>query len=397
MPCAVSIIVPAYNQEHYLEYALDSVAAQSMPDWECVVIDDGSTDGTAALASRYVARDDRFRLVRQSNQGLAGARNAGIAAAEGEYLVFLDSDDGLHPEMLETLTGWLAQRPGVSGVVCGVRLIDEQGVAFESTAKVEARNVWVEMLWALFRESPMEVFSLANLFSPVCGCWRRSAILKAGGFDKAATGLEDFDMWLRVLDGSGPWGRIPASLSDYRRSAGSMSGNRNLMSHGWGVAVGKFFTKRENEGWDAGRIRHWRQLCLAVRDRVFPTEVPDSAVDKPRLDEALRGCGFDAATQERFRLALMAHLILAGAPGCSIRPLGASSQDLALTEVVGAFTGWKQGRRLAAVSGLIRAAIHSPWFVAGPVMNSYRKKVFYPLTDTFRAITAPAPTAPAVP
>lgn len=96
----VSIVVPAYNAERYLPACLDSLLGQSYRDFEVVAVDDGSTDGTGALLSLYAVRDPRVRVVTQGNQGLGAARNAGMAAARGDVLMFVDSDDLLVPQAL---------------------------------------------------------------------------------------------------------------------------------------------------------------------------------------------------------------------------------------------------------------------------------------------------------
>src|SRR5690349_8686628 len=89
----LSVVVPVYNVERYLDECLASLAAQQVADFEAILIDDGSTDGSAAIAQAYADRDPRFRLISQPNAGLGAARNAGIALAQGEFLAFLDSDD----------------------------------------------------------------------------------------------------------------------------------------------------------------------------------------------------------------------------------------------------------------------------------------------------------------
>jgi CDP-glycerol glycerophosphotransferase len=99
----VSVIVPVYNTEAYLRACLDSVAAQTVEDLEVIVVDDGSTDGSAAIASEFAARDPRFRLVTQPNGGLGNARNNGADVATGEFLAFVDSDDVLPRNAYELL------------------------------------------------------------------------------------------------------------------------------------------------------------------------------------------------------------------------------------------------------------------------------------------------------
>ncbi|MGE7432436.1 bifunctional glycosyltransferase/CDP-glycerol:glycerophosphate glycerophosphotransferase [Kitasatospora sp. NPDC001175] len=105
----LSVVVPIYNVERYLEECLDSIAAQTYPDFECVMVDDGSKDGSAAIAEAYAAKDARFRLVRQENKGLGAARNTGYRhIAEGtEFLAFVDSDDTLPPSAYELMIGTL--------------------------------------------------------------------------------------------------------------------------------------------------------------------------------------------------------------------------------------------------------------------------------------------------
>ncbi|UPK77001.1 CDP-glycerol:glycerophosphate glycerophosphotransferase [Nocardioidaceae bacterium SCSIO 66511] len=116
----VSIIVPVYNVEAYLHDCLDSVLRQDYPDFEVVVVDDGSPDGSAAIAAEYVDRDSRVRLVRRENGGLGAARNTGVREANGRYLTFLDSDDELPPGAIGRLVA-SAQSSGSDIVVGSLR------------------------------------------------------------------------------------------------------------------------------------------------------------------------------------------------------------------------------------------------------------------------------------
>jgi CDP-glycerol glycerophosphotransferase len=107
MPPRISVIVPVYNVERYLPPCLESLAAQTFGDLEVVMVDDGSTDGSAALAREFARRDPRFRLLQQANGGLSKARNTGIEAAAGEFIAFADSDDVVPPRAYELLIGAL--------------------------------------------------------------------------------------------------------------------------------------------------------------------------------------------------------------------------------------------------------------------------------------------------
>lgn len=103
----VSVIVPIYNVELYLQECLDSLAAQTLRDIEVVMVDDGSQDRSAEIAADFASRDPRFRLVRQPNGGLGNARNTGLDTATGEFVMFVDSDDTLPPHALERMLGTL--------------------------------------------------------------------------------------------------------------------------------------------------------------------------------------------------------------------------------------------------------------------------------------------------
>jgi len=116
----VTVIVPVYNIERYLEECLDSLASQVFTDFEVVIVDDGSTDGSAVIAKRYATRSPEvFRIVTKPNGGLSDARNAGMTAARGAYFAFVDADDVVAPTFLSAMYG-LARERGADLVVCGI-------------------------------------------------------------------------------------------------------------------------------------------------------------------------------------------------------------------------------------------------------------------------------------
>ena len=107
----ISVIIPIYNGGRFVESAVKSVLAQTVSDWELVIVNDGSTDGTRAILERLCAQDARIHVHHQPNGGVSAARNAGIALAKGEYLAFLDADDEWYPDCLETYERVLAAYP----------------------------------------------------------------------------------------------------------------------------------------------------------------------------------------------------------------------------------------------------------------------------------------------
>ena len=127
MNVKISVIIPCYNVEKYIETCLESVLSQTYLNWEAVIVDDGSTDRTGVIADNYSSSDDRFRVFHKSNGGLADARNFGLSRATGEYLLFLDSDDFLMPGAMRALAECAAH--GNSDIVVGDFVhVDEKGI-----------------------------------------------------------------------------------------------------------------------------------------------------------------------------------------------------------------------------------------------------------------------------
>ncbi|MFC7545220.1 glycosyltransferase [Plantactinospora sp. GCM10030261] len=127
MGALLTVVVPIYNVERYLPECLDSVRDQTYRDLEVVLVDDGSFDGSGAVAAAYAATDPRFRLIRQANRGLGAARNVGIAAGTGDYLAFVDSDDVLPRYAFEVLVGAL-ERTGSDFASGNVALMTSRGL-----------------------------------------------------------------------------------------------------------------------------------------------------------------------------------------------------------------------------------------------------------------------------
>ena len=99
----ISIVVPVFNCEKYLPRALDSIASQSFYDFECIIVDDGSTDLSSSICDSYVKRDSRFSVIHQKNGGVSVARNAALENCTGEWIGFVDSDDWLEADALEKM------------------------------------------------------------------------------------------------------------------------------------------------------------------------------------------------------------------------------------------------------------------------------------------------------
>lgn len=156
-----SIVIPVYNAEKYLESCLESVLAQnSSSSYEVILVNDGSKDSSAGICDRYVADYDRIHVIHQKNQGVSAARNAGIAAAKGLYVLFLDSDDAWKPDMLRTLDEMVMQNPDMA--VVGYEQFGEEGTMGISLPLVASSG--------LAGEAYFEAHSKMNCM-PIVACW----------------------------------------------------------------------------------------------------------------------------------------------------------------------------------------------------------------------------------
>jgi glycosyltransferase involved in cell wall biosynthesis len=182
----VSAVIPTYNRRHTIVRAVDSVLAQTRPPDEVIVVDDGSTDGTAELLSaRY---GERVRVLSQANAGVSAARNHGARAACGDYLAFLDSDDIWLPARLERQLA-LAEASGAGLVVCNVRRVDSSG---EEVNIFDRREQFP-------RDGRVLEHALLNpALAPPSVLVSRAVFSAAGGFDESLTTAEDIDLMLKL-------------------------------------------------------------------------------------------------------------------------------------------------------------------------------------------------------
>ncbi|PWG61714.1 glycosyltransferase family 2 protein [Spiribacter halobius] len=212
----VSVVVPAYNAAWCLARAVDSVLAQDYRPIEVLVVDDGSTDATAAIAEGY---GDPVRLIRKPNGGLSSARNAGIAEAKGELIAFLDADDWWLPGKLQAQVELMQAQPGLAFCSTATRVVDAEG---------DDRGVWGcpavtrSPLHAIFERNA----AVAGSGSAVLA--RREALKQAGPFDEALRSLEDVDQWMRLASVGG-YTCLEEPLTVIEKRADSMSGNLDVM------------------------------------------------------------------------------------------------------------------------------------------------------------------------
>ncbi|MGP4004584.1 glycosyltransferase family 2 protein [Streptomyces sp. 8N706] len=179
---AVSVVIPSHDYGRYLPQALESVLAQTFGDWELVIVDDGSTDDSADVARSLIARhpDRRIRLLEQANAGVSAARNTGIAASTGRYILPLDADDVIAPTMLEKTTAVLDSDPAITIASTDVFAFTDDDLPPQ-----------VLPLPAYSRE-----LLLQRLIMFYCSLYRREAWEAVGGYNEDMRAGEDWDFWI---------------------------------------------------------------------------------------------------------------------------------------------------------------------------------------------------------
>ena len=260
----VSVIIPAYNAEAYIGDAVESALRQTYTDIEIIVVDDGSTDGTS---DRLRAFGDRIVVHRQSNAGVAAARNRGARAANGEWLAFLDADDEWLPEKLDRQ---LAARP--------------QHMAYTDRFNVGARGELPDIQSDVTPMHGVDLFLPllleGNFITASSALVRRRVFESTGGFFEGLHGTEDWDLWVRIA-ARHDIDFVPAPLVNYRFHAGGISRNyrrmwvqrdgviRRALESPRGRALGWHTRRRararpwQTNAWEASQARERREAIGA--------------------------------------------------------------------------------------------------------------------------------------
>lgn len=216
MKTAVSIVMPAWNAAATIAVAVDSVRAQTFGAWELIIVDDGSTDDTAAVAERAAAEDTRVRLVGTEHQGIIGALNTGISVARAPLIARMDSDDVMHPGRLAAQVGFLDRHPEIGVVSCLVEFGGDRRGAQGYALHVD----WINSLHrvedialARFIESPVAHPSVV---------FRRELIERHGSY--AESGFpEDYELWLRWMEAGVRFAKVPEVLVRWNDRPGRLS------------------------------------------------------------------------------------------------------------------------------------------------------------------------------
>ena len=226
----VAVVIPVYNCEAYVEEALDSIEAQTRRPERVVVVDDGSTDGSARIVADFIARSTLpIQLIEQSNAGIAAARNTGIRCCTEDLIALLDSDDTFYPTFLERASSVLTSHPELILCFLDRDVVDGAGNFMRRDLDhPNFRAMPVERYpdgTAVLAESPFVTLASGNVI-PIGLMARRSALEAAGGFDEEQRAVEDRPLLMR-LSKIGKFGFIDECLGIWRRHGANTSGPQN--------------------------------------------------------------------------------------------------------------------------------------------------------------------------
>ena len=213
MPTIVSVIIPCYNQGHFLGEAIESIFAQTYRHFEIIVVDDGSSDNTADIAAAYTG----VKYIRQENRGLAAARNTGLNHSIGPYLVFLDADDCLLPDALAAGLRCIKQHPACAFVSGGYRRIDRAGVII---AEPTPAGIEKDHYLAFLRGNYVGMHAAVM--------YQRRLLTDCGGFDSSLPACEDYQLYFRLAR-THPVHCHDTVVAEYRTYDSSMSTDVAIM------------------------------------------------------------------------------------------------------------------------------------------------------------------------
>jgi GT2 family glycosyltransferase len=304
---AVSVIIPAYNAAAFIAEAVQSVRAQTFRDFEIIVVDDGSTDGTDEVVRRL---GPGVRYHRQPNRGVAAARNAGIELSRGDLVCFLDADDLWMPDKLARQTAFMAAHPDIGLLFADAT--ESHGDVVQKASIVASMRCGAAIASQVPIEGAFRKLLVENFVPTSSVMLRRVAVATAGLFDVTLPNVEDRDMWLRIA-AHFPIACLPQVLVRKR-------------SHGANISTRIEVALR-------ARIRVWQQC----RDR-FPALAPAALCNQ-----------LTAVTYQELGYILLGKGDGRGARRCAVASLGCAARAVAATRSPFAY-GWLRSMAILPLS-----------------------------------------------
>jgi glycosyltransferase involved in cell wall biosynthesis len=267
---AVSVVMAVFNGARFLPETLASLQAQTMRDFEIVIVDDGSSDNSPEILRAFAQAEPRCRILTQTNQGQVSARNLGARSAMAPLIAWLDADDIAEPERLQLQRAHLEAHPNLAAVGSSIRTIDEDS---KVTATVPYPTGPSNVAQAMRSGSALAHSTVMM---------RREVFLGIGGYREALLHAEDYDLWLRLLDGHDA-DNLPLPLVRYRMHGGSLS-----------------FRRRRQQSLAAFAARH----CAAERQAGRPD--PLAGRSAPVGDEIFKELAVGPERESAFRMECLA-------------------------------------------------------------------------------------------
>jgi glycosyltransferase involved in cell wall biosynthesis len=327
----VSILLPCYNAAATLIEALDSLARQTLADFEIVAVDDGSTDASGQILAGRAAADPRLRILSLPHGGIVAALNAGLSVCTAPYVARMDADDRAHPERLARQVAFLDAHPQVDVVSCRV-------AGFPAGQVRQGFSLYIDWLNSLLEDADIrrEIFVESPLPHPSV-TYRRQAVLAAGGYQDHGW-AEDYDLWLRLYLAGAHFTKLPEVLLEWRehparltRSDSRYSLENFLRAKAYYLVRGPLAQRDAVFVWGAGMAgrRLSKQLIRLAAPLVAFVDIDPRKIGRTRRDRPIIPPGDLPAWWQKYACPVV--LVAVGARGA--RPLIRPRLDaLALSE-----------------------------------------------------------------
>ena len=230
-----SVIIPVYNGEKFIEKAIESVFSQTVSDWELVIVNDGSSDGTLSVLEKF-SENEKIKIISQPNSGVSVARNNGVKNSKGDYIAFLDADDVWHENHLEVMSNLSEKYPdaGLIGTFTRVELVNHDVITDCPYFKDKTQEVYLDDFFSQYHKDKS-----AKMFTVITTVVSREAFDKAGGFPEGCKIGEDLELSL-VIAAYYPVVLSPLATATYKKENSTATKTESFDAD-WG-----FFEKVKN-------------------------------------------------------------------------------------------------------------------------------------------------------